>query len=147
MKKIQLGDIFEIETSKGKAYLHYIYKDSTIGALIRVLPGLYAFPPDNLDILANSKELYMIFFPLSAANNRKIVKLVGHYPENNFPKPRFMRIEHDSDGWDIVNTDTWQRELVRNLSSEQKELSPWGVWNDTLLVERLVGNWSLKNWA
>jgi hypothetical protein len=149
--KIKLGDIFEIVTPIGKAYLHYIYKDQSIGDMIRVLPGVYSERPDSFDQIAGSKERYMVFFPVSAANKRKIIEQVGYYPATGFTKPDYMRTEHtvrgEFLGWHIINTETWQRQLVKKLSSEQKELSPWGVWNDTLLIERLSNNWSLQNWT
>lgn len=142
MKRIRVGDIFEINTPKGKAYLHYIYKDETVGELIRVLPGLYSERPASFDNLATSKERYMVFFPLSAANKRKLVEQVSQYPADNFGKPKYMRTEHivrgEFLGWHIINTETWERQLVKTLTSEQKELSPWEIWNDTLLVENLV---------
>jgi hypothetical protein len=119
-----VGDIFEIITSKGKAYLHYIYKDQSIGDLIRVLPGLYLERPISFEKLAKSKESYMIFFPLSAANKKKIVEVVGYYDASGFRKPDYMRTEHtvrgEFLGWHIINTETWQRELQKELSSEQK---------------------------
>lgn len=151
MAKIKLGDIFEINTPKGKAYLHYIYKDKTIGEIIRVLPGLYSDRLDNFDELASLKERYMIFFPLFFASNRKIVEQVGYYPVDRYEKPQYMRTEFSVRGeflgWHIVNTDTWQRQMVETLTPEQKKLSPWGVWNDTLLVENLVDDWSLEKWG
>jgi len=94
MARIKEGDIFEINTPKGKAYLHYIYKDKTIGDLIRVLPGLYSERPANFDKLAGSEERYMVYFPLSAANKQNIIEQVGHYPVDNFKKPKYMRTEH-----------------------------------------------------
>jgi len=30
-------------------------------------------------------------------------------------------------GWNIIDSDTWQRQLVKTLNSEQKQLSPWGA--------------------
>lgn len=151
MGKIQIGDIFEINTPKGSAYLHYIYKDKIGRQLIRVLPGLYSARPESFDNLARSKERYMIFFPLSAANSRKIVKHIGYYQANNFDKPKYMRSEHnvrdESLGWQIIDTDTWHRQLVKDLSAEQKKLSDWGTWNDTLLIENLVSDWSLEKWV
>ncbi|BDA78463.1 hypothetical protein LPTSP3_g13930 [Leptospira kobayashii] len=51
MAKIKIGDIFEINTSKGNAYLHYIYQDKSVGDLIRVLPGLYSDRPSNLSLV------------------------------------------------------------------------------------------------
>ncbi|MDQ0639853.1 hypothetical protein QF042_003418 [Pedobacter sp. W3I1] len=146
----KIGDIFEINTPKGKAYLHYIYKDPTIGDLVRVLPGLHCERPANFDKLAGSKERYMIYFPLAAANKQKIVEKVGSYLFK-FEKPKYMRTEHivkgEFLGWHIINTDTWQRQLVKSLNSEQKQLSPWGIWNDTLLVENLVADWNLEKWG
>lgn len=151
MKKIKLGDIFEINTHKGKAYLHYIYKDPSVGDLIRVLPGIYPERPANFDTLAGSNEDYMIFFPLSAAYKRKIIECVGFYPADGFSKPPYMRTEHNVRGeflgWHIIDTDTWQRKLVKSLSLDQKQFSPWGIWNDTLLIERITNNWSLQNWV
>ncbi len=150
-KRIKLGDVFEINTPKGKAYLHYIHKHEILGALIRVLSGLYANRPVDFDMLVSSKERYMIFFPLSAANNRNIVEWVSSYPVNNFDMPRFMRNSHiirgEFLGWHIVDTETLHRKLVKNLTTEQKKLSPYGIWNDTLLIERLVDNWSLEKWS
>jgi hypothetical protein len=151
MGKIKVGDIFEISTPKGKGYLHYIHKDNTIGDLVRVLPGLYSERPVSFDKLAGSRERYMIFFPLSAATKRKIVEQVGHYPADDFSKPKYMRTEHNVRGeflgWHIVNTENWHRQLVKELTSEQKKLSPWGIWNDTLLIENLVNEWSLEKWG
>ena len=123
----------------------------TIGELVRILPGLYKEPPVDLEKIASSQERYMIFFPLKAAVRQKIVKKSGFYPAENFKKPRHMRTEHTVRGsfisWHIINTETWQRELVTNLSTEQKKLSPWGIWNDTLLLQRLVADWTLEKWC
>lgn len=151
MARIKLGDIFEINTPKGKAYLHYSYMDNDLGELIRVLPGLFPERPANFDQLAGANERFMVFFPLSAANKLKIVEQVGHYPADNFTKPKYMRTEHivgtNFLGWHIVDTDTWQVQLVKSLTPEQKQLSPWGIWNDTLLIENLADDWSLEKWS
>jgi len=151
MAKIKIGDIFEINTSKGKAYLHYIHKDSTTGELIRVLSGLYSERPANFNELAALKERYIISFSLSVAYKKGIVKLVGFSSAIFFSKPKFMRTEHNIRGeflgWHIVDTDNWQRQLVKNLTAEQKMLSPWGIWNDTLLIEKLENDWSLEKWG
>ena len=151
MTRIKLGDIFEIKTPKGKAYLHFIYRDKEIGDLVRVLSGLHTERPTKIEELAGQNEQFMIFFPLSAANRQKIVEHVGNYPIDGFEKPQLMRTEHyvrgEFLGWHIIDTDTWQRELIKKLTPQQKTLSPWGVWNDTLLIENLEKGWSLENWG
>jgi hypothetical protein len=151
MARIKVGDIFEINTPKGKGYLHYIYKDRTKGDLVRILPGLYSERPASVDKLAGHQESFMVFFPLSASYKQKIVEQVGHYPADGFEKPRYMRTEHivrgDFLGWHIIDTETWQRQLVETLTPEQKKLSPWGIWNDTLLIENLANDWNLEKWS
>jgi hypothetical protein len=150
MARIKLGDIFEINTPKGKAYLHYVHLDDTKIAMLRVLQGLYQERPMNFDEIASAKERYLVKFPLGAAHYRKIVQRVGFYPADNFIKPQFMRSPETRRGellgWYIVNTATYHRQLVEKLSPEQKQLSDWAGWNDTLLIERLVSDWSLDKW-
>jgi hypothetical protein len=153
MKKIVIGDIFEITTPKGKAYLYFIYRHEnpkTGRELARVLPGLHTERPESFDRLAGSKEQFMVFFPVSAASKKKIIEKVGHYPAHRFPKPKYTRSEHSVReeflGWHIIDTDTWKMKLVKELTAEQKLLSDWATWNDTLLIERLIEGWSLKKW-
>jgi hypothetical protein len=151
MGKIKLGDIFEINTPKGNAYLHYVYKHPDMGDLIRVLPGLFSKKPEDLDGLINAKENYMIYFPLGSAKRQKIVEQVGHVNADAFENPKYMRTDHkvrgEVLGWYIVDTETFQREFVEKLTPQQKKLSPWGIWNDTLLIQRLVDGWTLENWT
>lgn len=151
MKKLRIGDIFEITTPVGKAYLHYIYENPSIGSLIRILQGLHQNTPDDIHNLVCSQEQFMIFFPLAAAYKKNIVQNVGFFPAERYTKPQFMRTEHNlkgiSLGWHIVNTDSWHRQLVENLTPELKKLSPWGIWNDTLLIENLNSSWSLEKWG
>ena len=150
MARIKDGDIFELKTSLGFVYLHRVLKDKTIGELMRVLPGFFKQrPSDFIDIVQGDEQFYL-FFPLSAASKRKIISHVGFYPSNSFSKPKVMRVELFKNqvfsGWHIVNTDDWSRTIIKELSDDHKKLSPWGVWNDTLLVERLVDGWTLENW-
>ena len=150
MARIKTGDIFKIKTSKGKTYLHFVFKDEANGDLVRVMTDLFSDQPDNLDSLACKDGRFLIFFPLSAAYKKKIVKKVGHY-KSDFTRPEFMRIEHfvrcDFLGWHIVNSDTWKKELVNKLNGGLNQLSPWGIWIDTLLTERLEEGWALDSWC
>lgn len=152
MKKIQVGDVFEITTTKGKGYFQYIYHNKTIGELIRVLPGLYLKQPQDMIPVVAAKELYFVHFPLKASYKQGIVRLIGNF---NMPEglklPKKMRDNFvDRNGniicWHIVDYSTWKNESVKVLTEEQKGLSPWGIWNDTLLIERLVEGWTPDKW-
>lgn len=151
MEKIKIGDLFEINTPRGRAYLHYFYKDSITGDMIRVLEGLYEERPSDLYKLVANNEKFIISFPIKAAKKEKIIETVGNFVTLNFKKPKIMRTKHfirgEFIGWHLVDTETWERKLVKSLSSEQKKLSPWGIWNASLLIENLVNDWSLENWT
>lgn len=151
MGKVKIGSLLEIKTPKGYAYLHYVYKDDDVFELIRVLPGIHPERPDNFDEIVKQKESYLLGFPVTAAVNKKILEKVGFYPIEGFTKPKYMRTDHivrgEFLGWHIVNTSDYTIRSVKELSPEEKKLSPWGVWNDTLLIERLMENWSLETWT
>ncbi|MCQ6268743.1 hypothetical protein M1K46_24525 [Fictibacillus sp. WQ 8-8] len=151
MARIKIGDVFEIETLNGIGLFQYVHKDKTMGHLIRILPILYEEGYGIDDKLVEKKELYLIHFPLEAALRQKIVTKIGNYSiPHDFMLPQSFRIQHKVDGelicWHIVNYETWKREKFVKLSDEQKLLSPWGTWNDTLLKERLADGWTLANW-
>lgn len=151
MAKIKLGDIFEIDTLKGKAYFQCVKIDKLRGDMIRVFNKLYKEQPNPIESTINVKDSYFIGFALSAANHKKLVKKVWNVPlEDDFELPKYMRDKHVIKGqflgWHIIDTNTLKRVLVQQLSSDQSDLSPWGIWNDTLLKERLESGWSLENW-
>lgn len=149
MRKPKIGDVFAIETRCGTGYLHFVFLHADLGELVRVLQGLHNTEPDVL-ALAERREQFLVFFPVSAAVRRKIVRYVGHAPVT-FTMPAQMRTEHfegeEFKGWHIVDTSSWKNTLVRRLSQKEKQLSPWGSWNDTLLRERLEQGWTLDGWV
>jgi len=151
MSEIRIGDIVEIETPKGNAFLHCILLESINCELVRVLTGLYQERPTDLESIARQEEQFMIFFPLKAAVRLKIVEKVGHVSAAGFSLPKYMREIHIVRGaflgWHIIDTETTKRQLVENLTSEQRKLSSWSIWNDTLLRDRLAAGWSLENWG
>lgn len=151
MHKSQLGNIYELLTNKGIVYLHLIHINKKLGDLVRVLPGFYDTQPDSFEELIKKKEQFLIHFPVTTAGRMKIVKKVGKVLVENFEPPKYMRSRAfgpgRKDGWFIVNMDTFNMKHVDILSDEQKELSPSAIWNDTALIEKLEGGFSLDNWV
>jgi hypothetical protein len=144
--KTRLGDIIEIRTPKGLAYAQYTHKNAEYGHLIRVLPGLFDSRPENFETLANTKELYFVFFPLAAAVSRGLVAIVSN---ENIPvwaqKLPFMRRAGGlTPGGKVLNWWLWDGEKewrVDKLNEEQKKLSIAEIWNDTLLIQRICEGW------
>ncbi|UOY05999.1 hypothetical protein L0P88_18940 [Muricauda sp. SCSIO 64092] len=149
-KKIELGDLFELETSKGKAYLQFVKypKDTSEVEKIKVFYSLFQEEPKSIEKMVVSEDYFYLDFPLKAAHKKNIVSFVGNVAlDKEFSCPKYYRTENPfGEGWHIVNSETWERESVETLTEEQKKLSPWGVWNDTLLIEKLENNWRLYNW-
>ncbi len=149
-KKLELGDIFELETKKGLAYLQYVKepKDQNEIEKVRIFYDLHNKRPSQLkDTICG--EFFFLSFILKSAFKEGIVKKIGNISiPNDLTFPSFMRTEHlfKDDWWQIVNVKTWERESIENLTDEQKKLSPWGTWNDTLLIENLENGWRLENW-
>lgn len=151
MSKVDLGDIFEIGTEKGKAYFQCINIDKERCDTIKVFNKLYDVRPLNIEEVTHESDCYFVGFPLGAAHRRKLVEKVGNLPlSKDFKLPEYTRDKHvirkEFLGWHIVNTSTLKRQFVKELSAAQKQLSPCGVWNDTLLKEMLERGWNLKNW-
>ncbi len=147
----RIGDVIEIPTPRGLAYAHYTHKHDappSYGALIRVLPGIFAERPADFAALVQQPPAFMTFFPLGAACNRRLVRVVAHEPlpaaAQRFPV--FRDSHRDRAGrrqppwflWDGCRE--WR---VERLSPEElRAYPPLGVWNDTLLIERIVAGWT-----
>jgi hypothetical protein len=143
----RIGDVIEIPTSKGFAYAQFTHKHERYGALLRVLPGLFPQRPLDLGELAGQLPVFSTFFPLGAACNRDIVHVVASepIPKHSASFPIFRSFHRDPTGkragpwflWDGLRD--WR---VETLSDEQlRNYPPRGIWNDTLLIERILAGW------
>ena len=145
----RIGDVIEIPTMAGLAYAQYTHKHDRpprYGALLRVLPGLYNQRPSDFSSIVRQHERFLAFFPIDAACNRKIVRVVASepIPEWARPFPVFRYGNADENGqvrvWFLWDGEKETR--VGALTPEQMKLPVRpGVWNDTLLIERIVQGW------
>lgn len=141
----KIGDVVEISTPSGCAYAQFTHKHPTHGALIRILPGLFQQRPADFSSLVQQGEQFITFFPLGAACNRQIVRVVAE--ESIPPKaqkfPLFRNGVRAPDG--LVHTwwlwDGEREWKIGALNPEQRHLPIRGVWSDTLLVERILSGW------
>lgn len=146
-KRPTVGDIIEVQTPKGLAYVQFSHQDSEYGYLIRVLPGLYKERPDSFSDIVRLKERYCVFYPLSLAVSRGLVRIVAREPlpeeARKFPLMR-MAGARDRSGrvlnwWLRDGEKSWP---VEQLTPEQEELSLAQIWNHEMLVQRILENWS-----
>jgi hypothetical protein len=150
----RIGDVIEIPTAQGLAYAQFTQKHAApphYGALIRVLPGIFPGRPSEFSGLVGQPPVFMTFFPLGAACNRGIVKVVASepIPPHASAFPIFRNSHRDRAGRRVGPWFLWdgQREWrVESLTEQQlRDYPPLGVWNDTLLVERILAGWRHEN--
>jgi hypothetical protein len=151
--KARLGDVFEIQTSRGLSYAQYVNQHRSQGTLVRVLPGAYASRPADLTGLVLSPELYFVFYTLEAALKRKLVQVVANLPvpvwAQSFPTMR-KRGGINRDGsvinWLIVGEAT--NKVLRSvtaLTPEEEKLSIAAIWPHEVLVNRIEESWTPEN--
>jgi hypothetical protein len=149
-KRIKIGDIIEIETSIGFAYAQYTHKHNKYGALIRVFDKVFKESIDDFDGVEDIPVRFSIFFPLQAAINRDIFKVVGNRPvaeknqqfpvfRDGTPHPKTRQVEV---WWLWDGEKEWR---VGELTESQWKLPIRGIWNDTLLIERIESGWRQEN--
>jgi hypothetical protein len=147
MAKLKIGDIVEIPTSKGFSYAQYSHKHKQYGALLRVFWGSYNVRPCEFDEVVHGGVRFMCFFPLSAAIDMGIFSVVGNFPLSEDAKkfPIFRAGVVDPATGKVGVWWLWDGERewpISELTAEQRKLSIRGVWNDTILVERIESGWT-----
>ena len=151
-KKARIGDVCEIKTPAGLAYVQYTHPHPSMGQLVRVLPGLFARRPD-VGELTKKKELYFIFYTLNYALRDGQTEIISNetIPEWARPYP-LMRHERDftnppswliADASKQLTVDEIPRMLrVTQLSAEQKKISISMLCPHGPLVKMLAEGWT-----
>jgi hypothetical protein len=147
MTRLKIGDLVEVRTSLGLTYAQYTHKHARYGALLRVFKKVYAEKHRSLEDILNDEVRFSTFFPLKATVEQGIVEVVGSLP---VPKvlsqfPVFRAGVIDPSTGKVATWWLWDGEnevKIGNLSEEQKHFPIRGVWNDTLLIERIESNWT-----
>ncbi len=78
--KLNPGDIVEIETENGNAYVQITHNHVSYPEVVRVLPGKHTTRPEDFGVLARSKSDFVAMLPLGGAieNNRMKAEKVGN---------------------------------------------------------------------
>ena len=150
MARIKMGDIIEIRTPEAFAYAQYINRHQRYGALIRVYSQLRDCRPTDMSEVLEGDVQFMCFFPLQAAINREIVSAIGNVgvPADASEFPVFRAGVVDPATGKVGVWWFWDGEKewrVGSLSEEQRSMPIRGVWNDTILIERVVSGWRAEN--
>ena len=146
-KRIKIGDLVEVPTSRGLFYAQYTHSNPEYGTLIRVLDGVYSERPQDIHFLAQSPTRFVLFCFLQSAVNRGAWKVIGNasVPGHSRQFPLFRSGLADpltgvvKDWWLWDGNTAWR---VGSLHKEQFRLPERGIWTDALLIERLESGWN-----
>ncbi|MCB1068641.1 MAG: hypothetical protein KDK56_10715 [Simkania sp.] len=147
--KKEIGDVIEIPTSKGLAYVQYTHEHnspSIFGSLIRVLQGFYKVRPSEEELyeLVKKPHRFQTFCPVHYGVNVGDWERVGNFPVPDFAKefPIFkgtnsspMKDPKDAIWFLWDGEKSWK---IGKLSLEEQMKYPEkGVYNDTGLVHAI----------
>jgi hypothetical protein len=138
----RFGDIIGVSTPKGLAYAQYTHRHTDpprFGPLLRVIPGLFASRPDDFGNLVQQRPAFMTFFPLGAAANRRMVRIVASSPIPEHAKrfPIFRGRNREGAPWYLWDGKREWR--VAELTPEQLTYPVRsGVVNHAMLVHLIL---------
>lgn len=146
-KRASIGDLIEVETPRGLAYVQYSHRSPRSGALIRVLPGFFETRPNSFEKIVAEKERFYAFFPVDAAVAQNLVTVVANeeVPKTirNFPLMRMAGLpdRHGTvrDWWLFDGVREWP---VDGLTPEQQSLSINEILGYPVLIQRIAENWT-----
>jgi regulator of ribonuclease activity B len=153
--ELQVGDLCEVQTPAGLAYLQYTHDAKDSGQLVRVLPGLYTHRPGDLRALVDKAESYFVFFTLEYALRQKEFKIIANLPVprsvHAIPLMRKAGIPDRSGRvgqWFIGPALTLSTvEGLKNalkvseLTHDQKRLSIETLWPPPVMISKLMEGW------
>jgi hypothetical protein len=150
-KRIKIGDIVEVPTSKGLAYAQVTHihgeEHSSYGPLVRIVPGFFTKRPERFDELVRQKPVAMMFCTLRAAIKSGVCEIVANVPvpEESKKFPLFRGSNNDPGGdapkkwWFWDGDRTWP---VGKISAEQRRMPLREIVDGVLLRERIESGWS-----
>lgn len=117
-----------------------------MGAMIRVLPGIFEAACDDIKSLVEENANFFIFFPVAGALKLGILKRIGNFPIPTHSKemPIFRAGNANSSTKKVENWWFWDGEkewMVGEITEEQRKLPIRQIWNDTMLVKRIEEGW------
>lgn len=145
---MRFGDVVEVRTPAGLAYLQYVSKHPSYMDTVRVLPGLFPERPalKELETLS-TRDGYFAFYLVSHAVRHGLVEVVAHCPipagleaPRAILRPGFITREGSVTKW-WLEEGSRETLLNRPLTLEEKRLSLAEMWNHEFLVQRLSEQW------
>lgn len=145
-RKTRVGDVLEIATPNGLAYVQYVGKHSEYGDVVHIVSKCHQQRPANLSPIINAPG-YLAFYPARLAVNSGLANIVEtHDLPSGVELP--MQLRRAGARLPDRTIATWivehngQETVHRELSDDQKGLPIAAIWNHELLIQRIVEGWT-----
>lgn len=146
-RRLKFGDILEVETKHGLAYIQYVHRNEMMGWLVRGIEGFYDTRPPDLEELTGQPDLFLTFIYLYADVKDGHLTYVGpaQVPDHLKEFPLFRCSLRQLTGefiswWLWDGDDEW--EVGKTLTPEQQKLPlHTGIWTFGLLQALLEKQW------
>ena len=141
LKRAKPGDVLQLSTPKGFAYLQYAGRHQEYGDAVLVNPKISERPQ-----AFTSKAFvgdYLIFYPAAAAVAQGLVVVIDHQPPPNIPwrlRRPGARSGRLVDTWIIE--DGTSETVKSKLSEDDLSLPIAVIWNHELLAQRVLEGWN-----
>jgi len=147
-KKVNVGDLFSLKSDSGFIILQFYNIGVSDIEMVKIFENIYKKIPDNLDVLLK-EDFFLVQFLLKYAFKLKEIKKIGHLGLKKNPVPKYMRTYsiHDDYKWSIVEVETLKRKNTNKLTSKEKKLSPYGVWNLEYIRQKMENGFKLSEWV
>ncbi len=139
------GDVFEISTASGLAYVQVTHLHHAYPEIVRVLPGLHVRRPDSLDLLVQLPTRFIAISPIAASLWRGHLDgtMIGRWPvpDSDRDFPWFRTPIRDSRGV-IVYWWHWDGDTLHHTHSDDQShnLPIREVVHPAKLLTRLADN-------
>lgn len=144
MKKISIGDIFEIETDRGLSYGQLTHRHPTHTDVLRIFEKKFKKRPTDFSFLEDGEIEYTVLCAVGAGYRSGILPRVGNASVRNdlqeFPKFRIGNAspqEPNDDKWSIWDGESEKE--VKNLSEEQRKLPRMAIRNFASIRKMIEG--------
>lgn len=150
-KKLTIGDVYQLKTPKGWAYLQFIQKPIGTAPMFRVLDVLASKPlsQEEIEQAVLSPERFTILLGILVAVRWKLAEYVCNIPlPDDYTPPRYrINDMRDLTGkWHIIDQETNESRRVDTLSEKQKQFPLDVIPAPDLLAERIASGWTPKDW-
>ena len=149
-KRVKVGDLVEIPTSKGLAYAQYTHRSDKYGPLLRVFSGLWGSRPDDVEQITDTTVLFSTFCHIQSAIKDGFMSVVSNLPISpglsKFPIFRSGLVDADTrrvsswSFWDGV--DSWK---VGAINEEQKKIPIKEIASASMIIYRIEHGWTPEN--